>query len=203
MKKKRSVSLSIAVSLAIVGGLGFLPDATAHGTEIRVHANSLMEKASPELFGNSVIFDGGTMGFNEWVSNLREYNEAKETWNSYLSDLIEMGPTVLRYPGGLTANTFSWKAGIGPFLQRNPNYSGPESPHPEDVEAWGVAQWSAWQDEYDHYYESQVLLRQHLEEMTIAEYQQMAMIPLESMTPEDRMMFRTLEQACLHYGLFD
>ncbi len=35
-----------------------------------------------------------------------------------------MGPTVLRYPGGLTANDFYWKDGIGPFPQRNPNYGG-------------------------------------------------------------------------------
>jgi alpha-L-arabinofuranosidase len=122
MRKHRFVFPS--VTFAILGALGFLPNPPAHGTEIRVHADSVMQKASPEVFGNSVIFDGGTMGFNEWVSNQAEYDEAERTWNHYLSYLSELGPTVLRYPGGLTANTFYWKDGIGPFTQRNPNYSG-------------------------------------------------------------------------------
>jgi hypothetical protein len=121
MPKKRFVLLSLAFIL--FGSPGWLPDRAAHGTEIRVRAYSLLERANPELFGNGVIFDGGTMGFNEWVSNLREYREAKEKWNSYLPYLNELGPTVLRYPGGLTANSFLWKAGVGPFDQRNPNYS--------------------------------------------------------------------------------
>jgi alpha-L-arabinofuranosidase len=106
----------------MLGAFLLLPDLTAQGTEIRVHADSLMEKANPEVFGNSVIFDGGTMGFNEWVSSQAEYEEAERTWNHYLSYLSEMGPTVMRYPGGLSANNFYWKDGIGPFAQRNPNY---------------------------------------------------------------------------------
>lgn len=122
MTTARLVFLSL--TCVILGTFGFLPDREAHGSEIRVYADSLMGRASPEMFGNSVIFDGGTMGFNEWVSSQAEYEEAESTWNQYLSYLSEMGPTVLRYPGGLTANDFYWKDGIGPFTQRNPNYGG-------------------------------------------------------------------------------
>ena len=108
----------------MLGVFFLLSSHAAHGTEIRVNARAVMEQASPAVFGNSVILGGDTMGFNEWVSNQGEYEEAERTWSSYLSLLSEMGPTVLRYPGGLTANDFYWKDGIGPFPQRNPNYGG-------------------------------------------------------------------------------
>ena len=64
------------------------------------------------------------MGFNRWVSGERDYEEAKAKWNTYLPYLSEMGPTVLRYPGGLTANNFDWKQGMGPITERDPNYGG-------------------------------------------------------------------------------
>ena len=124
MSRNRPLFPSLPLLWSILGALCFQPAHASHGTEIRVHADSLMEKASPEVFGNSVLFDGGSMGFNEWVSNQGAYEEAERKWNEYLPYLSEMGPTVLRYPGGLTANTFHWKAGIGPFAQRNRNYSG-------------------------------------------------------------------------------
>ena len=115
MSRNRPLLPSLPLLWSILGAFCFLPAHAADGTEIRVHADSLMEKASREVFGNSVIFDGGTMGFNEWVSNQAEYEEAVRTWNYYLPYLSEMGPTVLRYPGGLTANDFYWKDGIGPL----------------------------------------------------------------------------------------
>ncbi len=120
MTRHRSSLLSLPCFL--LGILCFLPLHAAHGTEIRVDAHAVIERASPGVFGNSVILGGDVMGFNEWVSNQEEYEEAERTWNYYLPHLSEMGPTVLRYPGGLTANNFYWKDGIGPFAERNPNY---------------------------------------------------------------------------------
>ncbi len=92
--------------------------------EIQVDANGVRERISPQIFGNAVIYSGSTMGFNEWVSNQAEYEVAKGIWNRYLPLVSDLGPTVLRYPHGLGANNFHWKAGIGPFAGRNPNYDG-------------------------------------------------------------------------------
>ena len=92
-----------------------VPTGAAFGAEIRILADERLVEASPGAFGNSVILGGEVMGFNRWVSDERDYVEAKATWNYYLPYLSEMGPTVLRYPGGLTANNFDWKQGIGPI----------------------------------------------------------------------------------------
>ena len=128
MSRNRLLFPSFLLLRFILGAFCFLPAQAAHGTEIRVHADSLMEKANPEVFGSSVIFDGSTMGFNEWVSDERDYEEAKAKWNEYLPYLSEMGPTVLRYPGGLTSNNFIWKKGIGPIEGRDPNFSATRVP---------------------------------------------------------------------------
>ena len=113
--------LSICI---LAGALSLLPAGGALAAEIRINANERLVEANPEVFGNSVILGGDTMGFNRWVSDERGYEEAKAKWNYYLPYLSEMGPTVLRYPGGLTANNFDWKQGIGPITERDPNYSG-------------------------------------------------------------------------------
>ncbi len=76
----------IAFSVCILAGvLCLIPAGAAFGAEIRINASERLREASPGVFGNSVILGGDTMGFNEWVSNQREYEEAERTWNSYLS----------------------------------------------------------------------------------------------------------------------
>jgi len=108
----------------LAGALCQVPAGAALGAEIRINADERIGQANPGVFGNSVILGGETMGFKRWVSGERDYEEAKAKWNHYLPYLSEMGPTVLRYPGGLTANDFDWKQGIGPITERNPNYGG-------------------------------------------------------------------------------
>lgn len=93
---------------------------SAIGTEIRVNADRLLERVSPEVFGNSVMFDGNTMGYDWWVTDQRGYEGAKGQWNYYLPYISELGPTVLRYPSGLGANNFHWKPGVGPISERPP-----------------------------------------------------------------------------------
>ena len=114
-------AFSVCVVAAI---LSLIPAGTAFGAEIRINAGERLGEANPGVFGNSVILGGETMGFNRWVSDEQDYEEAKAKWNYYLPYLSEMGPTVLRYPGGLTGNNFDWKQGIGPITERNPNYGG-------------------------------------------------------------------------------
>ncbi len=117
--------LVTAFSICILAGVLCLVQAgAAFGAEIRINADERLGEANPAVFGNSVILGGETMGFNRWVSDERDYEEAKAKWNYYLPYLSEMGPTVLRYPGGLTANNFDWKQGIGPITERDPNYGG-------------------------------------------------------------------------------
>ncbi len=107
-------------TLILLGGLVHLSPAT--GTEIRVDAGRLEERVNPELFGNSVMFGGSTMGYDWWVTDQRGYDKAKAQWNYYLPYISELSPTVLRYPSGLGANNFHWKAGVGPISTRDPDY---------------------------------------------------------------------------------
>ena len=95
----------------------------AAGVEVRVNAGDVVTEISPLVFGNSVIHTGDTMGFNKWISDQRTYDEAKRKWNYYLPYTSELGPTVLRYPGGLAANNFAWKPGVGPIETRDPNFT--------------------------------------------------------------------------------
>jgi hypothetical protein len=117
-------SSMVPLACIVVGALCLASAGPASGAEIRINADERLREASPGVFGNSVILGGETMGFNRWVSDERDYEEAKAKWNYYLPYLSEMGPTVLRYPGGLTANNFDWKQGIGPITERDPNYGG-------------------------------------------------------------------------------
>ena len=93
-----------------------------------VDGSRVVNQRSPLLFGNSVIFGGDSMGYNKWVSDEEDYEEARRTWRRYLPEIRDLGPTILRYPGGLVANNFDWKQGIGPIGERNPDYGGPGIP---------------------------------------------------------------------------
>ena len=122
MIKVRSSTVPLACIVA--GALCLVAAGSGFGAEIRIKAGERLGEANPGVFGNSVILGGETMGFNRWVSDERDYEEAKAKWNYYLPYLSELGPTVLRYPGGLTANNYDWKKGIGPITERDLNYGG-------------------------------------------------------------------------------
>lgn len=47
-----------------------------------------------------------------------EFEEALKKWRSYWPLIKEMGPTILRFPGGLDANRYEWKKAIGPWDSR-------------------------------------------------------------------------------------
>ena len=90
--------------------------------EITVDADTVIGSVNPLAFGNSVIYYGPSMGVPVGIRTQSEYEAAKATWNRYLPLVNELGITILRYPGGLLANSFLWKPGIGPFEQRDPSY---------------------------------------------------------------------------------
>lgn len=120
----------VALGQVFVGSFCFLLFAAAslapgaRAVEIQVNAQTVEQVVSPLVFGNSVIYDGDCMGFSKWVSTQRQYENARNVWNSYLPYIAEMRPTALRYPHGLGSNNFYWKDGIGPITKRNPNYDG-------------------------------------------------------------------------------
>lgn len=123
--KRRPVFSCVSVAVLSLFLFAAAPFAqTAGAVEIHVNAEAIEQPVSPLLFGNSVIYGGDSMGFNKWVKTQGQYESARSVWNSYLPYIVEMGPTVLRYPHGLGANNFYWKDGIGPITKRNPNYDG-------------------------------------------------------------------------------
>ncbi len=93
------------------------------GTEIRVDPGEVVSEVHPEVFGHALIYRGPSMGYRAGTTQ-RKYDEAKQKWNYYLPYLDELGPTIIRYPDGLGANNFDWKAGIGPVEEREPDYDG-------------------------------------------------------------------------------
>ncbi len=118
--KNIKTTLPIGFLVVLLVGLAQLPPAA--GTEIRVDAGDLEERIHPGVLGNSLMFDGDTMGYPWWVTDERGYDQAKAKWNYYLPYVSELGPTVLRYPTGLGANNFHWKPGIGPIMERQQDY---------------------------------------------------------------------------------
>ncbi len=110
------------IAFVLAGVLCLSSTSGVLAAEIRVRADEDRGKAHAGVFGNSVIHGGDVMGYNRWVSDEGDYEEAKARWNYYLPYMSELGPTVLRYPGGLTANSFHWKEGIGPITERDPDY---------------------------------------------------------------------------------
>ncbi len=119
MKKPKT---TLPIGLLVAALVGFASHVPASGTEVRVDAGQLQEEVHPGVFGNSLMFDGNTMGYAWWVTDERGYDEAKAKWNYYLPYVSELGPTVLRYPSGLGANNFHWKPGIGPIAEREQDY---------------------------------------------------------------------------------
>jgi alpha-L-arabinofuranosidase len=118
--QKRKGMRSLWCALILIGIFVRLPHAS--GAEIRVDAGRFEERVNAELFGNSLMYDGNTMGYDWWVTDERGYDKAKAQWNYYLPYVNELNPSVLRYPSGLGANNFYWKAGIGPIITRDPDY---------------------------------------------------------------------------------
>ncbi|MEW6439349.1 MAG: hypothetical protein AB1640_00290 [bacterium] len=119
----RSFRFTILSAVFTFAGLTTMP-AGARGVEILVEPAGARQAVSPLVFGNSVMCGGESMGFSQWIANQQQYDTAKRTWNYYLPYIQELGPTVIRYPHGLGANSFFWKDGIGPIESRNPDYGG-------------------------------------------------------------------------------
>ena len=125
-KTRRTVGVPVLLVLAFLGFAlcpGLTGTRVAGAIEIRVDAETVLSHLSPLVFGNSLIHTGDCLGYNKWVADQRAYDEAKRTWNYYLPYLRELGPTVIRYPGGLAANNFAWKPGIGPMAERDPDFT--------------------------------------------------------------------------------
>lgn len=70
------------------------------------------------LYGTNVFWVPEMNGLPDRVSTEGAHREALEKWYGYLPIVSGLGPTLLRFPGGLSANFYIWHRGIGPFSSR-------------------------------------------------------------------------------------
>jgi len=85
---------------------------------ITVDAARPGETISPLLYGTNINHVGMTNGFERLPKTKDEYEKALARWFSYLPLVEKLGPTIIRFPGGLNANGYIWFQDIGPYGTR-------------------------------------------------------------------------------------
>ena len=85
---------------------------------ILIDASRPEGRISPLLFGTNINYPGMVNGFDNWIKTQQEYKQAVDRWFGYLPLVDRLGPTILRFPGGLNANEYIWTYGIGPMQDR-------------------------------------------------------------------------------------
>jgi alpha-N-arabinofuranosidase len=100
---------------------------TLGSARILVEANEPLSRIDPSVMGSDYLDLYGGMG---------TFDAATGTfYRSFVNDLsssVYVGS--LRFPGGITAQTYQWKRAIGPLSRRLPNAAGPsEGPTPSTV----------------------------------------------------------------------
>lgn len=94
------------------------PVPPAGTARVTVHADEI-EGAIPDvLYGSQLLWWPEMNGLPDLILTNADYRRAMEKWWSYLPVVREIGPTVVRYPGGLEAMEFTWTDTIGPFEER-------------------------------------------------------------------------------------
>lgn len=118
----RHLSLSLIASAALF--LPGLPGSFAQEKSqdpqatIFVDASRPEGRISPLLFGTNISYPGMVNGFDNWIKTQGDYEQAIDRWFGYLPLVDRLGPTILRFPGGLNANEYVWNFGIGPMQDR-------------------------------------------------------------------------------------
>ncbi len=97
------------------GGSGLPPGVSAR---IRVDANQVTGHIDRTLWGTQILWTGPSNGLPDKVTTADGAAAAHAKFFSYAPLVRDMGPTVLRYPGGLLANHYDWRNGLGPMEQR-------------------------------------------------------------------------------------
>lgn len=127
--RKRSQRKSVATTLVCVAALADLFLSSAAGATAReatrtleatvtVDATRPGDTISPLLYGTNINHVGMTNGFERLPKTKEEYEKALTKWFSYLPLVEKLGPTIIRFPGGLAANGYIWFQDIGPYEGR-------------------------------------------------------------------------------------
>src|SRR5260370_29651475 len=102
----------------IPAGLIAAGSARAADAEIRVFLNERTGTISPLIHGHfsehlgGVIYDGVWVGEDSKIPNIGGVRKA------LVDAMREIGPTVMRWPGGCFADSYDWRDGIGPRASR-------------------------------------------------------------------------------------
>lgn len=110
-----------ALALVSAGMVSFAPSSASdpeqsRGTAIVVDPDDVLRPISHDLFGFNQRFENNGM--------LSYDPENDRIFPELLAAVDESGATVLRYPGGTTANPFHWKRAIGPQDERGCQLNG-------------------------------------------------------------------------------
>lgn len=113
-----------SIALAVVGAPGAAPAPASSRVEISVDAQRVVRQIPPTIFGSNAewIFDGQGL----WSSGRKALD------SDALRLVGELSPSVIRFPGGVFADYYHWRDGIGAQDRRpsTPNYpGGPQSRH--------------------------------------------------------------------------
>lgn len=77
---------------------------------IEIMPDDIISTVSPYLFGSNIRWLWNADGAWDWKKKAANKN--------VLGALLELKPTVMRYPGGSEANRYDWRAGVGPVQLR-------------------------------------------------------------------------------------
>ena len=122
-------SIVTALCLLIVGPGGLQasapqPPGADETHRIVVHAANPGPRLSPLIYGTNILWPGHANGIPDGYLSETGYREAIRKWYGYLPLVNELGPTILRFPGGLASNTYIWTRGIGPPMARERMHGG-------------------------------------------------------------------------------
>ena len=108
----------LAIPLAAPWALGQQKEAPPLSATIVVDAAAPSGRISPLIYGTNINYPGMVNGFSQFLKTQPEYEAAMKKWFSYFPLIARLGPTILRFPGGLAANDYIWTYGIGPMSER-------------------------------------------------------------------------------------
>ncbi len=123
----------LASALVWAGPLGsaFQADAAdGRKSRITIDAGKPGRTISPLTYGTNIFWVGSMNGITQRAATEAQYRQALEKWYGYLPVVNELGPTLFRFPGGLSANYYVWTRAIGPYAKRTRMMNRPDAADP-------------------------------------------------------------------------
>lgn len=102
----------------IPAGLIGARSARAADAEIRVFLNEPTGTISPLIHGHFIEHLGGVIYDGVWVGEESKVPNIGGVRKALIDAMREIGPTVVRWPGGCFADSYDWRDGIGPRASR-------------------------------------------------------------------------------------